>query len=141
MDFNTLTLVISGIIGFIISLSALFFGLGYYKQGKTQSKLDTNTLLKEQIDALEMKVKTQILNMGILEKRVKDLTDAIEVKDKKLAEVLEILQGRDPQTQEVLAKMLKYTESGGLIFKALEDEIFPVIRKLSEFLEIQKKFH
>lgn len=77
------------VLAFIGVLFACSYGYGQIREGKNQSKIDTITILKADVETLGEKVKE-------LTRKVEDLTLEIEQKDKKLAATLEILQGRDP---------------------------------------------
>ena|SRR3990167_8287175 len=128
-------------LGTIMAFAALFAGVGYFRKGQSDGKLDTITLFKERVDALEKKIKVQTTDLESLGQKVQELTDAIREKDKKLAETLEILQGKDPGTKAFMMAMVEYTKKGSSILDALDQEIFPIIRKLKDFLEVQKQFH
>lgn len=132
------------IIGLIFSLAALFAGAGYFKQGKNQSKLDTVSLLKEQIDALEGKVKIQEEKIGEQDKKIAEMKNTIESlykenieKNKKLTETLQILQGRDPQMQAFVDIMKKYVEANVPLLDDVKVNVIPTIKKLDKFLDKQ----
>lgn len=126
------------VVGAIFSLAALFAGIGYFRQGKVQSRLDTANLLKEQIDALEGKVNLQDAEIKKLTKEVHDLHEAIDEKDKKLVETLAILQGRDPQMQEFIKKMSDYITIGEPAIQSIRVDILPIIKRLDKFLGNEK---
>ncbi len=119
--------IIFSSIGVMISVAALFAGVGYFKQGKSQGKLDANNLLKDDVTELSKKVNAQDTEIARLTKEVHDLHIAINEKEQKLTEVLQILQGRDPKMQEVILKIEEYFRT-----------VAPVMDELDKFLKGQK---
>lgn len=140
---NFLQIIIS-IVGTIISLAALFAGIGYFRQGKKQGEMDTVTLFKDQIDALEGKVNLQSEQISKQDTEIKNLTNEIQIlrkeiteKDKKLIETLEILQGRDPRMQEFISELKAYIELGRPALETLTTKIIPIVNRLDKFLDKQ----
>lgn len=125
------------LVGTLMSFAALFAGIGYFKKGRIDGKLDTITLFKEQVDALTKKVNDQDTKIKNLTSEIQGLHAAIDEKEKKLEEVLQILQGRDPKMQEVIKKIEEYIEAAKPATEALL-KVVPVIDELDKFLKAQK---
>lgn len=126
---DTITIIIS-IIGFILSIAALFAGVGYFRQGKNQAKLDANALLKDDVVALTKKVNE-------MDKEIKSLRLAIEEKDKKLSDTLAILQGRDPQMTAFVEIVKSYITANVPLLEEIKTTTIPTIKKLDKFLDKQ----
>jgi len=124
-------------LGTIIALAALFAGIGYFKQGRDQAKLSTISLLKEKIAAFETKLNDQSNDMEDMSIRIKQLEETVEERDKKLAEVLAILQGKDPQMQEVINLMRNYMQTNIPLLETIKTKTIPTIDKLEKFLDKQ----
>jgi len=110
--------VIIAICGLLFSAAAVFGAIGYWKQGTTQNvldegndKLNTNSLLKEQIDALKDNVDAQSKDIEDLTNKVKLLTSAIEDERKKFAETILTLQGKDPVLNEFIKSGYTYMQN------------------------------
>lgn len=101
--------ILSGV-GIVAIIS---YGYGQVMQGRNQSKLDTIAILQEDVTVLRGKVEE-------LTEKVVKLTEEIAQKDKKLAEVIDILQGKDPVMQDFIK------------------ESTPIIKKLDLYLNAQK---
>lgn len=129
--------ILFGTIGAIVSIAGLFAGLGYLKKSRTDGKLDTINLFKEQVDALITKVNDQENKIRNLTSEIQSLHAANDEKEKKLEEVLQILQGRDPKMQEVIKKIEEYIEAAKPATEALL-KVVPVIDELDKFLKAQK---
>lgn len=131
----------SEVLQFFLGLGALVVGLGYswgqFKQSRNKSSLDTVNLLKEQIDAMEGKISNQNSLVVNLTGQVQKLKDLVQIKDKKLEEVLQILQGRDPQTAETMILLREYIELNRPFLDELKIKVMPVISKLDKFLDKQ----
>ncbi len=124
-------------IGAVMAFAALFAGIGYFRQGKDQGKLSTNTLLKEQIDALETKVNTQTADIEKMGKEIHELRFAVDARDKKIAEFMEIFQGRDPQMTVFIATVTKYIETNVPLLENIKMHTVPTIENLQKYLDKQ----
>ena len=140
----TLLEVIGSIIGVVLAVAAAFAAIGYYRQGGNQAKLDegndklnTNTLLKEQIDALENKVNRQSSEIEDLTKKVQFLTTSLEEERKKFAETILTIQGKDPQMTEFIVTMKAYVEINKPIMETIKTEVLPTVNRLEKFLDKQ----
>ncbi len=132
------------VIGLLLSIAAGVFAVGYYKQGKAQSalddgnsKLNTNTLLKDQIDALETKVDIQSEEIKLLTEKVKVLTASLEEERKKFAEAILAIQGKDPQLTEFVAMMKTYIDMNRPLLDKVNHEIVPIVERLGKYLDKQ----
>lgn len=130
---QTLQIVIA-VVGLAAGLGGLIAGIGYvygkFKEGQNKSKLDAVGLLKADVEALTKKVNE-------LNKQVDDLTEVNKEKDKKLGELLDILHGRDPQTQAVMIDLKKYIEGNTPFIEQVKTEFFPILRRLDQYLNKQ----
>lgn len=99
------------------------YGYGLYKDRKDNSKINTVKLFKDQVDAMELKIKGQSEEIVNLAKEVHDLKEEIMEKDKKLSELLEILQGKDPAIANFIS--------------AFEKDISPILKRLEKYLDKQ----
>lgn len=133
-----LTEIFLGSIGTLISFAALFAGIGYFRQGKDQGKLSTTNLLKEQIEALEGKVNGQQSEIIELTSKVKLLTDAVEEKNKKIGEMMEILQGRDPEMTTFIALMKAYIAGNLPMLEMIKTKTIPTVERLEKYLDKQQ---
>ncbi len=129
-------------------LGALLAGGGYawgqIQQGRNQSKLDegndklnTNSLLKEQIDALESKVNRQSDEIKNLTDRVKMLTASIDEERKKFAEAILTIQGKDPQIIEFIGMAKSYFELNRPLLDKINHEVVPTVERLGKYLDHQ----
>jgi len=134
MDWPQVTITITEL---FFSMAALFAGVGYFRQGKAKSKLDTVTLFKEQVDALEGKVNTQTDEMAKLMKRIKMLQDAIDERDKKFAQAILAIQGRDPSMQEFMILMRSYIDTNTPLLETIKTKTIPTIERLELYLNKQ----
>ncbi len=110
-----LEIILSVLVGSGVLVAGVGYAYGQFKQGKSQAVLDegnnrlnTNTLLKEQIDALENKVNRQSQEIVNLTKKVELLTKEIEVRDKKFAEAILTLEGKNPELANFINSGLTY---------------------------------
>lgn len=94
------------------AVAIIAYGWSSIVKGRNESKLDTITLLQADVTTLRGKVEE-------LTEKVVKLTEEIAEKDKKLAEVIDILQGKDPVMQEFIK------------------EATPIIKKLDLYLNKQ----
>lgn len=137
------------IIGTIIGgTSVLFLSFGYaygqWRQGNNQSKLDNNSIYKERIEALELKVQTQNEEMKTqsediekLTKEVHELHLAIDMRDKRFAEVILTLQGKDPVLQNFMNTVSQYITDNKPFIENIKMRVIPTIGKLDKFLDQQ----
>lgn len=138
-------LEISGtIIAAVLAVAATFAAIGYYRQGSNQARLDdgnselnTNALLKEQIDALENKVDRQSSEIQDLTKKVQFLTTSLEEERKKFAETILTLQGKDPQMTEFVTMMKAYIDMNRPLLDKINHEVVPTVERLGKFLDKQ----
>lgn len=138
-------LEISGtIIAAVLAVAATFAAIGYYRQGSNQARLDdgnselnTNALLKEQIDALENKVDRQSSEIQDLTKKVQFLTTSLEEERKKFAETILTLQGKDPQMTEFITMMKAYIDMNRPLLDKINHEVVPTVERLGKFLDKQ----
>ena len=140
----TLLEVIGSIIGVVLAVAAAFAAIGYYRQGSNQARLDdgnselnTNALLKEQIDALENKVDRQSSEIQDLTKKVQFLTTSLEEERKKFAETILTLQGKDPQMTEFVTMMKAYIDMNRPLLDKINHEVVPTVERLGKFLDKQ----
>ena len=138
-------LEISGtIIAAVLAVAATFAAIGYYRQGSNQARLDdgnselnTNALLKEQIDALENKVDRQSSEIQDLTKKVQFLTTSLEEERKKFAETILTLQGKNPEMTEFITMMKAYIEINRPLLDKINHEVVPTVERLGKFLDKQ----
>ena len=138
-------LEISGtIIAAVLAVAATFAAIGYYRQGSNQARLDdgnselnTNALLKEQIDALENKVDRQSDEIKELTSKVQFLTTSLEEERKKFAETILTLQGKDPQMTEFVTMMKAYIDMNRPLLDKINHEVVPTVERLGKFLDKQ----
>jgi uncharacterized coiled-coil protein SlyX len=125
----------------LFNIGILIGGLAYayskWRGGRDDGSLGTISLFKEQITALENKVKNQDNDIKTLTAEVHNLRLAIEEKDNKLRDTLTILQGRDPATQAATAAMKLYIESAKPVIELIGTEAIPTLRRLEKFLDKQ----
>ena len=140
----TLIEVVGSIIGVVLAVAAAFAAIGYYRQGSNQARLDdgnselnTNALLKEQIDALENKVDRQSSEIQDLTKKVQFLTTSLEEERKKFAETILTLQGKDPQMTEFVTMMKAYIDMNRPLLDKINHEVVPTVERLGKFLDKQ----
>lgn len=122
----------------LFSMAALLAGVGYFRQGRTKSKLDTVNLFKDQVDALERKVNTQTEDIVKMTTEIHNLKTAIDEKDRKLAEALQILQGRDPGMQAFIAIMQEYIKTNTPLLEEIRAKTLPTIARLETYLNKQQ---
>lgn len=141
---DTITIIGLTLVGTLFGFAALFAGIGYFRQGKNQGELDkaniklnTNTLLKEQIDALETKVNTQTTDIEKMGREIHELKNAVEEKDKKIDEFMKIFQGRDPQMTAFITTVTKYIESNVPLLESIKMHTIPTIENLQKYLDKQ----
>lgn len=137
MDWNFIFTISGIIVGALFGFAALFAGIGYFNQGKDQGKLSTTTLLKEQIDALETKVNGQADEIVTLTDEVQKLRTAVEEKNKKIGEMMEILQGRDPQMLAFMDMMNTYINTNTSLWETVKTKTIPTIERLEKYLDKQ----
>lgn len=123
----------SVLLGFGGFIAGLGYAWGQYNQGKNQAtldegntKLNTNSLLKEQIDALESKVNQQSSEIKDLTEQVHKLRDENALERQKFAEAIIALQGADPTWQKFIADANHY-----MTFS------MPVLDRIGKFLDKQ----
>ena|SRR3990167_1311214 len=133
--------IILSILSVLIGIGAIIAGLGYflgqYRQGSNKNTLDTINLFKERTEALEIKVNEQNDDIVELTKKIDDLTVIVQEKDKELMKTLNILQGRDPQTQAIMLSLEEYVRVNKPMLEQIRLEIIPVVKKLDKFLDKQ----
>lgn len=136
------------IIAVLTGLGALVAGCGYawgqFKQGKNQAALDkgnselnTNELLKDQIDALKDKVNGQDDLIKILTTKVEALTTEIQVRDKKFTEAILAIQGKDPQMTEFITTIKTFIEMNRPLLDKINHEVIPTVENLQKYLNTQ----
>lgn len=108
------------------SLAVISYAYGQWKQGRNQSSLDSSSIYKERIEALELKVKLQSADIEALTEQVKRLRKDNEEANKKLLEALAILQGRNPS-------MDTFIKQGGEFMTVYG----PTLNRLDKFLDKQ----
>lgn len=118
------------VITVLISIAGAFAGIGYYRQGKTQGKLDANALLKQDVDELTKKV-------NVLTKQVEELRDEIADKNKKLDDLLLILQGKNPDLVNLLSELRNYMDFNSPVFTKIRDKGLPTLERLEKYLDKQ----
>ncbi len=138
-----LQFTLSAAIGMIATVG-IFGAIGYFRQGKSQAKLDegnteinTNTLLKQQIDALESKVNTQTSEIERMSKEIHELKYAIDERDKKFAETILKIQGQDPQMTAFIQIVQEYVKSNVPLLESIKTEAIPTIKNLQRYLDKQ----
>lgn len=137
MDATTVIEIAAVVVGAIFSLAALFAGVGYFRQGKNQSRIDANILLKDDVEALTKKVNLQATDIEKLTKEVQDLHRSIDEKDKKLSEYVDILRGRDPQMTLFLSVMQEYVKNNTPLLETIKSKTIPTIERLENYLNKQ----
>lgn len=120
-----------------IFIGGCAYAYSKWSEGRSGGSLGTVSLLKEEVSALQNKVKTQDDDIKALTTEVHNLRAAIEEKDRKLRETLLILQGRDPETQAVMAAIKSYIEIGRPVLDTIGSESIPTLRRLEKFLDKQ----
>lgn len=113
-------------IGIAVLIAGAAYGYGLWKDRKDGSKINAVKLFKDQVDGMELKMKTQAEDIEKLTEQIKELKEEIEKKDKKLADVLEILQGKDPLTQAFTKRMFE-----------VADKAAPLMLRLEKYLDKQ----
>lgn len=113
------------ILGFIFAVG---YGYGQWKQGKNQVRIDTMTLLKSDVETLKDKVIE-------LTAKIQALTVDIESKDKRLKELLEILQGRDPELKNFITESNAYMILAKPILTTIVTDVIPVVKRLDKYLD------
>ncbi len=87
------------------------YAYGSWKQGSNQNKLDNDSIYKGRIEALELEARLQSSDIEKLTKEVRDLHEAIDLRDKKFAEAILTLQGKDPTMADFIMKGTEYMAS------------------------------
>lgn len=126
----TLFEIILSLIAAIFAVAAGFAAIGYFRQGKNQSKLDTVNLLKEDVEVLRGKVEE-------LTKEVQNLRAENAEEKKKFTDAILAIQGRDPALQAFIASVKEYVESNKPVIEQIKIEVLPVVKKLDKFLDKQ----
>lgn len=103
-----------------ISTGTVFAGVGYYKQGGKQESMDNDSIYKNRIEALELQGRNQTSDIEKLTKEVKDLHEAIDLRDKKFAEAILILQGKDPTMSDFVKAGYDYMTYSKLLLVRLD---------------------
>jgi len=147
----TLFQIIISIIGGIFAIAASFAGVGYYKQGRAtqildegNTKLNTNSLLKDQIDALEDKVDRQSEKINSqsdeikgLTAKVQFLTNSLDEQQKKFAQAILAIEGKDPQIIEFIGMAKSYFELNRPLLDKINHEVVPTVERLGKYLDKQ----
>lgn len=107
-------------------LAVISYGYGQWRQGRNQSELETSSIYKDRIEALELKVKTQSDDIEKLTEQVKKLRADNEEANRKLLDALNILQGKDPAMAEFIKTGTEYMTSTK-----------PVLETLKKYLDAQ----
>lgn len=115
-------------IGAVIAI--ISYAWGQWISGKNKYKIDTITLLEKDVKTL----REEVIN---LTNEVTALRTAIAEKDEKLREWMEVFQGRDPKTQELLNSLNEYMLIGKPLIESVTRDVLPVVSKLDKFLNKQ----
>jgi len=108
---TTLGIVVSsGAVGTVVILGVLYIA-GLWKKGKDGEDDRLINILKSTVDALEKKVDDQKKEhdevLKTLSKEIKDLTKKVDDLETENTRLVDILQGRDKNTQEFYEKAIK----------------------------------
>src|SRR3990167_1310561 len=135
-------------LGAIIAFSGLITSIGYLfgtlKKGKNQGEIDTVKILNDKIDALEMKVNDQQIQIDLMKKTIEEREEQLKAlykenleKNKKIEEYLLIFKGRDPHFEEFVTLIKKYVETNIPLLQKISVDVIPVIEKLAKYLNKQ----
>lgn len=119
------------ILSAIGGLAVISYAYGQWISGKNKYKIDTITLLEKDVETL----KSQVIKLS---GQITELQGAITEKDKKLGEALAILQGRDPQMQELIKQLNDYILIGKPVMELVIKDVIPTVAKLDKFLNKQQ---
>ncbi len=109
------------IVTLAFSTGAVFAGLGYFKQGGKQESMDNDSIYKNRIEALELQGRNQTSDIEKLTKEVKELHEAIDLRDKKFAEAILVLQGKDPLMSDFVKAGYDYMTLSKPVMEDLRD--------------------
>ncbi len=146
---NLPELIVVYIFGGVVALAAIAALLGVawsqFTKGQTENNSSNDSIYKERIEALELKVKSQSTQMDTqdedikkLTKEVQDLHAAIDARDKRFAEAILTLQGKDPDMQKFTNLLMQYVEDNKPFIENIKMRVIPVVMKLDKYLDMQQ---
>jgi outer membrane murein-binding lipoprotein Lpp len=118
----------------VVVIGALYV-MGLFKGKKDDADDRLIKILKETVDALEIKVNKQSTDIEALTKKVDEL-------EKENGTLIEVLQGRDKNTLEFQRQMLETVRIGmetNSLSKDINTKVADLVRKMDEHLEAVKK--
>lgn len=94
----------------ILAFCALAWGWQQYKQGASKISSDTIIAYQAQASINEKTLTNQAAQINSLNAEVGRLGGIIQEKDKQLGDYKEIFQGKNPQLEEILIKLVNFME-------------------------------
>lgn len=108
------------LMGFLLTLAAAFAGIGYFLQGKDSKKLNANTILEQDVNALTKRVGDQETKITDLTSKIEKLRSENKELTEELRKTMDILKGRDPDTLAFLKSVNDYITRTTEIFDTLK---------------------
>lgn len=92
----------------IIALVGAVLAYQQYRQGTAKISVTTIQAYKDQVEIMNVRYKEQSDKINVLTGQVGKLQGANEEKEKKIQEYREIFQGKNPELEKILTKIVEF---------------------------------